>query len=468
MIAATSSGAGKTSICIGLVASLLQRGLSVQTFKIGPDFLDPFWLSAASQKKCYNLDSFMSDKKYVSKLFQEKSKNADVVLVEGVMGLFDGVSPIKSEGSSAEIARLLKLPVVLIIDVSGMARSIAPIVKGFTMFEEGVHIIGVIANFCGSSKHSDLLAKSLSAEGLPPLIGHLERDSLPLLRKRHLGLVPIEERYESAQEQIQEAASACSSLIDIDLLLKLTELPSCSNDTTKDTSKDTSIITKEITKEERKPLFSQNVKLGIAYDQAFCFYYPDNLEVFRLLGIELVFFSPLGDDSLPKDLDAIFLGGGYPELYASRLSSNQKLLEDIRSFAEEKVVYAECGGLMYLSRSICLGEETLAMASVLPFSTRMLKRHKRLGYVQVELIDDCFWGCSSTRLRGHEFHYSEIIETSPNTDEWISPYMLYRPRLDIREKEGFWNGRVLASYVHLLLAPKPEIVQNLIRFLGIQ
>ena len=443
VIAGTHSGVGKTSLTLAVVAALRKHGLKVQTFKVGPDFLDPSYLALASGRPCYNLDGWMAGRDYVCGLFARASENADISVIEGVMGLFDGADPDSSEGSTAEIARWLDAPVLLVVDAGGIARSIAAVVKGYVDFEADLNVAGVIANRCGSERHASWLAASLAAASLPPLAGAIPLDGLPHLPSRHLGLVTADsgnlsmsvldglgdafERYASIDEIIKTARNAPPAKIIV----------------------------------PQKMASMKRISIGVAYDSAFHFYYRDLFDELELSGCTLTFFSPIADSRLPEGLDALYIGGGYPEAHAAALAANREMLSDIREFASSgRAVYAECGGLMYLCRNLETQEGIIyPMVGVIPASTRMLDRLKSLAYVDVTLNADSLWGARGATLRGHEFHYSELTADPTENTEWTTVYTLKRRRSDDATQEGFQNGRVLASYTHLHLAARPEALK---------
>ncbi len=441
----TGSGVGKTSITLGVVAALRKRGLKVQTFKVGPDFLDPSYLTIASGRTCYNLDSWMSSPEYVRKLFAKATADADIAIIEGVMGLFDGASPTALTGSTAEIASLIDSPVVLIANAHGAARSFAAMVAGFTDFEEQVNIAAVIANHSGSERHRDWLSESLAGANLPPLVGAVKRNSLPQLPSRHLGLVTADKNNLS-EETIAELADRCEEYIDVDAILE------------------TASQAKPFEAEAEKPATTPGkIRIGIARDAAFHFYYPDNIEALERCGCEIVNFSPLNDKTLPEALDAIYLGGGYPEENAKALAANENMLRDVHKFAGSGgYVYAECGGLMYLGEKLTTrGSEEYQMAGVLPIATQMLERFKSLGYVEAKLTQDCIWGKSGDRLRGHEFHYSELSATG-NDSDWSKPYEITRRSGSAGGKAGFMKNNIMASYVHLHFAGNSQAVKTFV------
>jgi len=443
MIAGAHSGVGKSTITLGLVAALKKRGLKVQTFKVGPDYLDPSHLAQVSGRPCYNLDGWMSDRAYAEQLFMERSADADISLIEGVMGLFDGSSSESLSGSSAEISAWLKCPVALVINTHGMARSVAALVKGYNELEDDVKLAGVIANRCGSDSHATLLETALRSADQPPLLGAVKRDSLPILSSRHLGLISAVEQ-ELEDDKVAQLGQAIEEQLNIDLLLEQASTAVSLSDPRLDVG-------------EGDP--RGTVKLAVARDEAFQFYYPDFFNRLESLSCEPVFFSPMNDSRMPADVDGLYLGGGYPEVQAESLAENTTMLNSIRSFCSSgKPVYAECGGLIYLTQGIEQEGKHYPFVGELPVWARMLDKRKALGYVEACLQQDSLFGKGGTTFRGHEFHYSELIESPVGTDGWQAVYQLKQKRSGKLRAEGYQRGNVLASYAHLHLASKPEAV----------
>ncbi|MGC8906298.1 MAG: cobyrinate a,c-diamide synthase [Desulfomonilaceae bacterium] len=450
VVAGTNSGVGKTSVALGLVCALRKQGLSVQTFKVGPDYLDPTYLSIASGRPCYNLDSWMTTEQYVKELFGSKAARSDISVIEGAMGLFDGSDPVGLQGSTAEIAAWLEAPIILVTNSHGVARSIAAIVHGFATFDKRVKIGAVIANHCGSDLHSTLLGKCLESAELPPMVGGIPRGALPLLPSRHLGLVSANEKILDARllDAFGEIASRYCCMDEIEKIARQ--------------ARPFSSHAPHIQEES----VTHRIRLGIANDPAFHFYYPDNLEALSAAGAELISFSPLADASLPADLDAVYLGGGYPEEFARELSENKAMIQSIRRFARAGgTIYAECGGLMYLSQGIESNDgNRFELVSLLPSWTRMLPKLKSLSYVEATLKAHSLFGDAGSRVRGHEFHYSELIENPIGKDRWTSVYRLARPLRPGHQDEGYQMGNVLASYVHGHYASKPDAVAHFVRY----
>jgi cobyrinic acid a,c-diamide synthase len=448
MVAGTHSGVGKTSVTLALVSALARRGLKVQTFKVGPDYLDPTYLTLASGRPCYNLDGWMAGKDHVASIFREKASSADVAVIEGVMGLFDGSDPVGPEGSSAEIASWLQAPVLLVTHVHGLARSIAPMVRGFAFFDPNVLVAGVIANRCGSQRHGEWLSESLAAFNLPPAVAAIPRGAFPDLPSRHLGLVTADSR-NLPESVLSLLGDTLERFGEVDKILEIARNapPLLGASLGSADAHDT-----------------QRVRVGIAYDAAFHFYYQDNLEALEAHGCELVRFSPLKDRSVPVGLDGMYIGGGYPEEYADELAENRTMREDIRKFSESgRPLYAECGGLMYLSQGIESRDGTrIPLVGLLPFWTKMLERLKSLGYVEFTLSEESLFGKAGDQLRGHEFHYSEIVDDATGGNEWHDVYRGQRRRSDAILREGFQRGQTLASYVHVHFASRPHSVGHFV------
>jgi len=430
LIAGTNSGCGKTTLTLGLLRAFARRGLAVAPFKCGPDYIDPLFHRQAAGRESVNLDTFLSGADGVRRGFSRHSAGVGVAAVEGVMGLFDGNSPGSDAGSSAEIAALLDLPVVLVVNARGMGGSIAPLVRGFAGWRPGVRVAGVIANNTGSLRHTELLRASLEAAGLPPLLGCLERDERWTLPERHLGLAvgTLDESW------LDALADATARSLDLDRLLALTASGGADGFA-------------------EEPLPAVRVRLGVARDEAFLFYYHENFELLRRHGVETVPFSPLHDRALPEGLDGLSFGGGYPELHAEALAANGPMLAAIRAFAASgRPVYGECGGYLYLLDSLIDFEgRAFPMLGLLPGRAAMGKKLASLGYRELESCAESIFGPAGTRLRGHEFHYSALIEEP-------SGNCLFSAK-DLRgcaRSAGSVRGSVCGSYLHLHFNSNPE------------
>jgi cobyrinic acid a,c-diamide synthase len=421
VVAGTHSGVGKTTVALGLMQALQERGLVVQPFKVGPDFIDPAHHTAVCGRASRNLDGWLFSREQNLERFARYTADADVAVIEGVMGLFDGRSGDSEAGSTAEIAKWLGAPVLLVVDADALARSAGAVVHGFTHFDPGLDVAGVVLNRVAGPGHATMIEQSLA--GLPPLLGSVERDDAIAVPERHLGLVMPSEL---------PPLPALGDVVDLDRLLSLTRVA------------------------RRPPVAAPtapraDVRIGIARDDAFCFYYPENLELLEDAGAELVEFSPVAG-VLPADLDGLYVGGGYPELHAEALSANADLLDAIRELAAAgHPVLAECGGLMYVGETLEVDGREHRMCGLLPLKTRMSERLS-IGYVEVE-VHGLFGDCVA---RGHAFHSSELSETQP------VDYSYRVRRADRVVDEGYSNGNVLASYVHLHFATNPELAARFV------
>jgi cobyrinic acid a,c-diamide synthase len=431
VIASPHSGSGKTTVSIGIMSALKKRGLKIQPFKVGPDFIDPGYHAAVCGVPSINLDGWMLDKSYNIKTFLHHSKGKDVSIIEGVMGLYDGCDGKSEDGSTAQIAKWLNSPVILVIDARSMARSAGALVYGFEGFDEKVTIAGVILNRVGSSKHYSYLKDAIEEKCRAKVVGYLPKDASIEIPERHLGLITAKENV-LEKEFIEKIADLMENYIDLDEIMKIA-LPIDSKDFSIAQDKNSSAI---------------SVRVGVAYDEAFCFYYQDNFDILRQMGAEIVYFSPLRDSSLPEELDAIYLGGGYPELFARELESNQLLRKEIKSFAENGgIIYAECGGLMYLGKAVKdFDNNYIEMVEVFPFTTKMERRLNALGYYTVETTKDTILSKKGEVMRGHQFRYSSMDEIPSSLGK---VYKIRKGTSDEVSKEGFAFKNVLASYVHL-------------------
>jgi cobyrinic acid a,c-diamide synthase len=441
VIAGTQSGVGKTTVTLGLLYAMVRRGLTVQPFKVGPDFIDPGHHTRAAGRVCRNLDGWMLSQEVNLSLFRRQAREADVAVVEGVMGLFDGYDGASEAGSTAQMAKWLGLPVLLVVDARAMARSAAALVHGFASFDPALNLAGVVFNRIGSAAHLEYLQQALTSLKGVRIFGGLPRDQELAIPERHLGLAtaedhPLDDAYLGGLADWLEANLDLDGLLAVLPPLDLPEAPA-------------------------PKAAPQVVRLGVARDRAFCFYYQENLELLESFGAELVPFSPLKDRELPPGLDGIYLGGGYPELYAGGLAANDSLSRAIKAAAAAGLpMYAECGGLMYLAREIRdLEGRVHPMAGVFPFAVRMLPRLKALGYREVTLTAPGLLGPAGTTVRGHEFHYSEIIGAPEGVP---CLYRLTPRRGGPAVAEGYGAHNVLASYVHLHFGSNPEAARHLV------
>jgi cobyrinic acid a,c-diamide synthase len=435
VIAGTHSGVGKTTVATALMASLARRGYRVQPFKVGPDFIDPGFHERACGRPSRNLDGWMLARKTNLEILAHASADADIAVIEGVMGLFDGRDATGEAGSTAEIAKWLQAPVLLVADASAMARSAAALVRGFEDFDPALDVAGVIFNRVGGESHGSILREAVSATCHAKPIGYLARNPRILLPERHLGLVTAAETLTA--QRLDELAAWVESGVDVNAVLQLAHERSRAI---------------EIPESAPRQDANRRTRIGVARDAAFCFYYRDNLDLLVESGAELAEFSPISDAALPPDIGGLYLGGGYPEIHAPRLAENRSMREAIRAFAAAGgPVYAECGGFMYLTEAIVDADgREYPMAGIFPTRARMQQRLAALAYVQAETLNDSHWLRAGERIRGHEFRYSNI---DPMPDEIARCFRLHAKN-GTRE-EGYALGSVLAGYAHLHFRSSP-------------
>jgi cobyrinic acid a,c-diamide synthase len=443
VIAGTSSGVGKTTVACGLIGALRARGLRVQAFKVGPDYIDPSHHALASGRPGRNLDAYLSGAGLIGPLFRHGARGADVAVVEGVMGMFDGASGRGELASTAHVAKLLDAPVVLVLDASAMARSAAAIVHGYRAFDPDVRIGGVIFNRVGSEHHEALLREALAELGpdAPPVLGALRRDREIVTPERHLGLVPAGERERDARAALATLAEAVARYADLEAIERLARgAPELVGATW---SADAA----------GEGANADGTRIALAAGPAFSFHYEENLELLRAAGAELAPFDPLRDEALPAGSAALLLAGGFPEVYGEELAANVSLREQIAALAAAgRPVLAECGGLLYLSRTLD-GRE---MCGVLPVEARMTDR-LALGYREAVAATATPWLAAGERVRGHEFHYTRVHDAGELAPAWT---LSARAR---ERAEGFVLGGVQASYLHVHWAAHPHLAARFAR-----
>lgn len=448
MITGTHSGVGKTTISIALMAALRRRGLTVQGFKVGPDFIDTGFHAAATGRASHNLDGWMLAPDTNQLIFARATAEADAAVIEGMMGLFDGASGNNESGSTAEMAKLLKVPVVLVIDATAQARSAAALVHGFETFDADLPVSAVISNYAAGEGHYRYIQDSINTYCRAEPIGWLARNPAVALPSRHLGLVTSAEVMEESQLAI--LADWIEDGIDLDRLLSLSAI--------NDRAATGQAGTEKAVEDGNSPT-EMPVRIGIARDRAFCFYYESNLELLKSMGADLIYWSPM-NEPLPDGLHGLYFGGGYPELYAPQLSDNFAARCAVNSFvAAGGAVYAECGGLMYLTEAILDTEGTEhPMTGVFPTKARMHRQLRAIGYAEVEAITET----SNTLLaagetvRGHQFRYSEI---DPMPAAVARSYRIKARRpSDASNLEGYIINNCLASYIHLHFLSNPGFI----------
>jgi cobyrinic acid a,c-diamide synthase len=442
LVAGTASGVGKTTVTLAIMAGLRKRGYVVQPFKGGPDFLDTTHHTRIAGRAARNLDTWMLSEETNREVIRRAAAGADAVVIEGMMGLFDGKDGDADSGSSAEIAKLFKLPVLLVLDCAKSARSVAAVVLGFESFDSGLPLAGLILNRVAGRNHYRLLESAIQARCKTPIVGWLPREPQITIPERHLGLHAAADIDSSLDQEIDTLARLAETQLNLDAILQL----ACPLDLAPTTS----------ISQEDEP----RIRIGVARDRAFSFYYEDNLDLLRQQGAEIVPFSPIADKALPPDLDGLYFGGGYPELYARELSENILMLNQIRAFIRYGGhVYAECGGLLYLSQRLSTEDGTVyPLVGVVPLGMEMTGKLVDFGYVTVTFTQDCLLGPKGTTIRGHSFHYSRIRSRS----EVSTSYQLEFSLSGIQQQEGFTCANVLASYVHLHFGANPAVAQHFV------
>lgn len=454
VIAAPHSGSGKTTVTAGLIAALVARGLRVAPFKVGPDYIDPSLLAQAAGRPCHNLDIWMLGEDAALASFARRSRGADLAVIEGVMGLFDGVAGDDDTASAAHVARLLNATVVLVLDARAMARTAAALVHGLNTFDPRVAVAGVIFNRVGSPTHAAMLREAVEQGTAVRVLGSLPRDDRLALPERHLGLIPAAEQ--DAAGWVAAARAAVEAGVDVDALLALVQarLRQMAFPFLGETGQGLPDLSPQPS--GRRPV------VAVARDEAFSFIYPDNLELLAEAGAELAFFSPLRDAHLPEGCAALLLAGGFPELYAAPLAANAAMRRAIAAAAAAGMpIYAECGGLMYLCEALVDQAGAVhPMCGVLPGRSVMTPR-LTLGYRLARAPrDNWLWRAGET-VRGHEFHHS--IWQKP--DEALAPAYTLLPVHYQQEArpDGAQVGNVIASYLHLHFLAKPELAARLVR-----
>jgi cobyrinic acid a,c-diamide synthase len=439
VIAGTGSGVGKTTITIGLMAALKKKGYTVQGFKCGPDYIDPTYHTAVTGRPSRNIDSWMLDHELVQEIVARGASGADISIIEGVMGFFDGKDPATNAGTTAEISIITKSPVVLIVNCASMARSAAAIVKGFQTFAPETNIVGVIANRVGSTGHFNIVKTAIEQECGIPVVGYLIRDDELTIPERHLGLVPSIERGE-LNPFFNKLADSVLATVDVDRLYELAHAPVL-----------------EIPPESQFAKRQEpSVKIAVAKDAAFNFYYKENLELLEAYGAELVPFSPLKGETLPEKIDGLYLGGGFPEEFAAELAAQTAVKQSIKkAIAAGLPTLAECGGFMFLTEAIETTDgQQYEMVGLIPGTVKMQTKLAALGYRQISGTEGNFLFRGNLRAKGHEFHYSTFHPRGEITSAYQTKGMRGT------KPEGYLNDKLIAGYTHFHFGSCPRMVEN--------
>jgi len=423
VISGSTSGVGKTSITIAIIYGLKKRGYTVQPFKVGPDYIDPSYLTSISNNETKNLDVWLMGKNELVKSFVNSS-TSDISIIEGVMGYYDGFGGETNHASTHHVATLLKSPVILVLDASKTSRSIAATALGFTKFHRNSRISGIILNKIGSKKH-EILCRSALENLKIPIIGVVPKNTENILESRHLGLIPVAEQ-KQLQRKIKQVSEQISDYLDFEKIVKI-----CKN-------------VERIPKTKLQKFKKPNISIAVALDSSFNFYYHDNIQALRREGAKIKFFSPISDKKIPK-CDSIYIGGGFPEILGKKLSQNHSMKKSIKQAAENEIpIYAECGGLMYLTKSIKHNNQKYKMVGLFDAETQMTKK-MTLNYTQGRITSNCLIS-SPRNFNAHEFHYSKITNLQKDAK------FLYDLKIGegiSSKKDGFSEYNIVASYCHL-------------------
>ena len=464
VIAALRGGSGKTILSLGVIAAWIRLGRSVAPFKKGPDYIDAGWLALAAGRPCYNLDTFMIKKERVLDSFLTHTLKNDIAVIEGNRGLYDGID-IEGSSSTAELAKLLKAPVILCIDCTKTTRTVAAVVSGCIRFDPDVKIKGVVLNRIAGSRHENILRKSIEYYCGIPVLGAVPKLGKQSFPERHMGLIPTSE-HAWAKESIAAASQMASAYLDLDALAEVAsckqpsipfadyaDLRRLSNHSIHPSSSNHPII-HPFNKQSSSP------RIGIIKDSAFQFYYPENIEALISAGAEPVFISPLSSNKIPP-VDAIYIGGGFPETHAEKLAENVEFRKELKSLAEDGLpIYAECGGLMYLGETLITGKKSYPMAGVLPVVFGLSGRPQGHGYTIIKVKRENPYFKVGTELRGHEFHYSKVLEWKGDDNDLV--FCMKRGRGLINKSDGLCYKNVLATYTHLHALGTPEWAEAMV------
>ncbi len=462
VIAALRGGSGKTIFSVGTIAALKKRGHRVAPFKKGPDYIDAGWLAMAAGRPCYNLDTFLIDRDQILSSFHCYANNTDLAVIEGNRGLYDTIE-INVQTSTARLAKLLDLPVILCIDGTKTTRTMAAVVMGCQHFDPEVKIRGVVLNRVAGARHENNLRQNIEHYCGIPVVGAVPKlkQSFP---ERHMGLVPTPE-HDWAQESIATVADVAAKYLDLDTILAIARehvdprADACLESTTREPTPCATLKRLEIGAAHRD--LQVKPRIGVIKDSAFQFYYQENFEALEAAGAELVFTSPLREKTLP-DVDALYIGGGFPETHARELSQNQTYRDHIKALADQGLpIYAECGGLMYLGQELVLDQETFPMVGVFPLTFGLFKKPQGHGYTILQVDGDNPYFPRGTEIKGHEFHYSKVIATQGDALDLV--FKTKRGQGLIDDKEGLCYKNVLATYTHIHAFGTPTWAEALVK-----
>ncbi|MBT6341145.1 MAG: cobyrinate a,c-diamide synthase [Desulfobacula sp.] len=450
VIAGLRGGSGKTIISLGITAAWKQKGFRVSPFKKGPDYIDAGWLSKAAGRPCYNLDTFLCISPIVKQSYLESSKHCDIAVVEGNRGLYDGIDTDGST-STAELAKLLNLPVLLVLDCSKSTRTMAALLMGCMKFDPDTRICGVILNRVAGKRHEGKVRENIEKFCNIPVFGAIPKLKAQDFPERHMGLVTSEE-HSFSRKAINAALNVAKDNINLDALYKavISQCPTGDFEVAQE-----AISSEKILKE------TESVTIGIVRDSAFQFYYPDNIAALEKLGAKIVFISPLKEKSIP-DVNAIYMGGGFPETHAAQLSQNIAFRENLKNLSQKGLpIYAECGGLIFLGQSIALKDRQYPMSGILPIKFGLSKRPQGHGYTKVEVVNDNPFFKKGETLKGHEFRYSSILNIDYQDHEMA--FKMERGKGILDKKDGFFKNNTFGTYTHIHALGSPSWAPSLIK-----
>ena len=473
MIAALRGGSGKTILSTGLIAAWKKCNKSIAPFKKGPDYIDTGWLALAAGRPCYNLDTFLLETPQILQSFIAHTRKNDIAVIEGNRGLFDGID-LAGSTSTGELAKLLKTPVLLCVDCTKITRTMAAVISGLIQFDPDVMIKGVVLNRVAGSRHERILRDNIEHYCGIPVLGAIPKLRIQIFPERHMGLVPTPE-HDWAGESIDTAAQVATEHIDLDTIYEIIrDLPPLEvteggrpetedrGQKTEDRSQKSGIsIQKTEDSGQTTSAEVEKPKIGIIKDSAFQFYYPENIDALRDAGAETVFISPLTSQTLPK-LDALYIGGGFPETHAKELAQNESFRKELKAMAEDGLpIYAECGGLMYLGEELVLEKKSYPMVGVLPLTFDFYSRPQGHGYTVVTVENENPFYEVGAEIRGHEFHYSKVLQWSGDEKDLV--FRMQRGVGITRDKDGICYKNVLATYTHIHALGTPHWARALVR-----
>jgi cobyrinic acid a,c-diamide synthase len=457
MIAALRGGSGKTLLSIGLIAAWKRHKKSIAPFKKGPDYIDTGWLALAAGRPCYNLDTFLLSSPQILQSFITHTSKDDTAVIEGNRGLYDGID-LAGSTSTAELAKLLQTPVLLCVDCTKITRTMAAVISGLTQFDPAVMIKGVVLNRVAGSRHERILRDNIEHYCGIPVLGAIPKLKNQIFPERHMGLVPTDE-HDWAGESIDTAAQIAGEHIDLDVIFDLIrDLPTL--DAEDGSQKSEVSIQKTEDRGQITSVEADRPRIGIIKDSAFQFYYPENIDALREAGADIVVISPLAEKTLPE-LDALYIGGGFPETHAKELAENERFRIELKALAEDDLpIYAECGGLMYLGEELVLEGKSYPMVGVLPVSFDFYPRPQGHGYTIVTVENENPFYEIGTEIRGHEFHYSRVLHWSGDDKDLV--FRMQRGVGITKDKDGICYKNVLATFTHIHSLGTPQWAEALI------